>query len=100
MIRLENFLVMELDSFVLSDILFEESVLTVTDHDVIEEEASLRKRNEILLKFLKEQPEDQLYLFVYALMEAKQDYILEEIKKQPTEHSDQFSGIIILCSAR
>lgn len=100
MIRLEKFLVMELDSFELSDILFEESVLTVTDHDVIEEQGSLRKRNEILLRHLKDQPEDQLYLFVYALMEGKQDYILEEIKKQQTEHSDQFSGIILLCSAR
>eukprot|EP00105_Crassostrea_gigas_P003583 XP_011416486.1 PREDICTED: uncharacterized protein LOC105320306 [Crassostrea gigas] len=92
LIRLEKFLVMELDSFELSDILFEESVLTVTDHDIIEEQGSLRKRNEILLRHLKDQPEDQLYLFVYALMEGKQDYILEEIKKQQTEHSDQFSA--------
>lgn len=94
--RLENFFIYELEPLEMSDILFEESVLTVTEHDVIEEQQSLKKRNEILLRCLKEQPEDQLYLFVYALMEGKKDFILEEIQKQPTEHSDQISGIFIL----
>lgn len=94
LIRLEHFFIVELEPSILSDILFEESVLTVNDHDVIEEERSLRKRNEILLRCLKDhEPEDQLYLFVYALMESKQEYILKEIQKQRTEHSDQISGI-------
>lgn len=95
--RLEKFFIYELEPLELSDILFEESVLAATEHDEIEEHQSLKRRNEILLRCLKEQPEDQLYLFVYALMEGKKDFILEEIQKQRTEHSDQISGIFILC---
>lgn len=91
--RLENFFISELEPLEMSDILFEESVLTVSEHDLIEENRSLKQRNEILLGCLKKRPEDQLYLFVYALMEGKKDFILEEIQKPPTENtSDQISG--------
>lgn len=60
-----------------SDIMLEENVLTVNEHDIIEGITSLRKRNEKLLSFLHGKSQDQLDRFAYTLYEK--DYIRENI---------------------
>lgn len=77
--KLKDFLVSELKPLNTSDTLFEENILTVTEHDIIEELASLRNRNETLLSILHEKPQHQLDRFMYILTEKS--YICEGIRR-------------------
>lgn len=87
--QFEDFFISELESYEMSDILFEENFLTVTEHDNIDSEPSLKRRNEILLSCLKGKPE-QLHLFAYALTKSKREYILETIKN-PSKYEESKS---------
>lgn len=77
--QLKDFFISELEPLEMSDILLEENVLEVIDHDNIESVSSLTTRNGILLSCLERKPE-KLHLFVYALMQSKKERILEIIK--------------------
>lgn len=74
----------------MSDILLEENVLEVIDHDNIESVSSLTTRNGILLSCLERKPE-KLHLFVYALMQSKKERILEIIKN-PQKYEELKTG--------
>ena len=79
----------QLGSQELSDILFELDVLTVSDHDNIEEHPSRKRRIEILLSCLKRNSVNLDY-FVYALQQCKEELVLEMLEKrmfgeEPTE---------------
>ena len=79
----------QLEPMELSDILFELGVLTVSDHDNIEERPSRRRKFEILLSCLKTNSENLDY-FVYALQLCKEELVLEKLEKrefgeEPTE---------------
>ena len=79
--RHQAFLLEELEPTILSDILFELDVLTVTDHDNIEKNPQRTGRVEILLSCLKRNPENLDY-FVYALQQCKGEYVLKKLKKR------------------
>lgn len=79
----------QLEPLKLSDILLELDVLSVSDHDNIEEIPGRRRRNEILLSCLKTNSE-KLDYFVYALQQCKEELVLEKLEKgefgeEPTE---------------
>ena len=89
----------QLEPLKLSDILFELDVLTVSDHDNIEEHPSRRRKIEILLSCLKTNSENLDY-FVYALQQCKQELVLEKLEKrefgeEPTE-GNIFNVCVIL----
>ena len=78
----------QLEPLKLSDILFELDVLSVSDHDNIEENPSRKRRIEILLSCLKNS--ENLDYFVYALQLCKEELVLEKLEKrefgeEPTE---------------
>lgn len=87
--QFEDFLISELEPLEMSDILFEENFLTVTEHDNIDSESRLKRRNQILLSCLKEKP-DQLHLFAYALTQSKRGYILNTLKN-PSKYEESKS---------
>ena len=79
----------QLEPLELSDILFELDVLTVGDHDNIEENQSRKRRIEILLSCLKRNSENLDY-FLYALQQCNAELVLEKLEKrefgeEPTE---------------
>lgn len=73
-----------------SDILFEENVLTVNEHDIIEGIKSLRQRNEQLLSLLHGKSQDQLDRFAYTLYEK--DFIRECIRDILSQDEEQKPG--------
>lgn len=88
--QFKDLFISELEPLEMSDILLEENILEVIDHDTIESVSSLKRRNEILLGCLKSKPE-KLHLFAYALMQSKKEYILEIIKN-PSKYEELKSG--------
>lgn len=76
--KLNDFLVSELEPLGTSDTLLEENILTVNEHDIIEELASLKSRNGKLLSLLHGKPQHQLDRFMYTLTEK--NYICEGIR--------------------
>lgn len=91
--RHKSFFLEELEPLELSDILFEVKVLTVSEHDEIEEGTSLRRRrNETLLNYLEKKPEDKLAFFVYALMQSGKSLILEKIRNPQSVHEEPISA--------
>lgn len=88
--QFEDFFISELEPLEMSDILLEENFLSLTEHDNIESESSLKRRNEILLSCLKGKP-NHLHLFAYALTQSKRKYILEKIKNS-SKYEDSKSG--------
>lgn len=87
--QFEDFFISELEPLEMSDILLEENFLSLTEHDNIESESSLKRRNEILLSCLKGKP-NHLHLFAYALTQSKRTYILETIKN-PSKYEESIS---------
>lgn len=73
-----------------SDILFEENVLTVNEHDFIEGMDSLRKRNEELLSLLHGKSQDQLDRFAYTLYEK--EFIREGIRIILSQDEESIPG--------
>lgn len=90
--RHNSFFVDELEPLELSDILFEVKVLTVSEHDEIEEKPSLRIKNQTLLKYLEDKPEDKLAFFVYALMQSEKSFILEKLRNPQSVHEEPISA--------
>lgn len=88
--KLNCFLVYEMEPLQTSDILFEENVLTVNEHDIIEGIKSLRQRNEQLLSLLHGKSQDQLDRFAYTLYEK--DFIREYIRDILTQDEEQKPG--------
>lgn len=90
----------ELEPLGLSDILFEVKVLTVSEHDEIEEKSSLGSRIQTLLNYLENKPEDKLAFFVYALMQSGKSLILEKLRNPQSVHEEPISGniLFILCN--
>ena len=89
----------QLEPLKLSDILFELDVLSVSDHDNIEENPSRRRRIEILLSCLKTNSENLDY-FIYALQQCKEELVLEKLEnrefgEEPTE-GNIFNVCVIL----
>ena len=80
----------------LSDILFELDVLTVSDHDNIEEHAGRRRKIEILLSCLKTNSE-YLDYFVYALQQCKAELVLEKIQKREFGEEPSEGNIFNVC---
>ena len=89
----------QLQPIVLSDILLELGVLTVSDHDNIEETPTRKGRIEILLSCLK--TSENLDYFVYALQQCEEEWVLEKLEKrefgeEPTE-GNMFNVCVIFC---
>lgn len=93
--RHNRFFVDELEPLELSDILFEVKVLTVSEHDEIEGKPSLRIKNQTLLNYLEDKPEDKLAFFVYALMQSEKSFILEKLRNPQSVHEEPISGNIL-----
>ena len=86
----------QLQPLELSDILFELDVLTVSDHDNIEENSNRKGRIEILLSCLKRNSVNLDY-FLYALQQCNEELVLEKLEKREVGEEPTEGNIFNVC---